>query len=294
MTDDELAVVRRAFARQLVAVIGAADNAPLEAAFRTVPRERFLGSDPWTLFVVGRGSEPLPANDPVYAYQDVLFTLSPARGVNNGAPSLHARLLTALSPRPGQTVVHLGAGSGYYAAILAELVGPDGHVSAVEIDPVLGRMARENLSAWPNVEVIVGDGGDWPRAAVDRVYVNFAVTAPPEPWIERLAPGGRLVFPLGVPGRARLPGGPRHSTQGGAFLIERGDGGFPARHLGAAYFVHAEGDPGHADDAETARLDRAFRSGGIEFVKSLAWRRPAETGRCWFWSPAWSLSYDPV
>ena len=294
MTEEELQIVRHAFARQVVALVGASDNAPLEAAFRTVRRERFLGTEPWTIFIAGSGVVPLPANDPVYAYQDALFTLSPSRCVNNGSPSLHARLLTALSPQPGQAVVHLGAGTGYYTAILAELVGPEGHVLAVEIDPVLGRMAQANLGAWPNVDVVVGDGGAWPGAAVDRLYVNFAVTAPPTPWIERLAPAGRLVLPLGVPGRARLPGGPRVSTQGGAFLIARGDDGFPARHVCPAYFVQAEGDPARTDNADVERLDRAFRSGGVEFVKSLVWRRPADTGRCWYWSAGWSLSYDPV
>ena len=54
------------------------------------------------------------------------------------------------------------------------------------------------------------------------------------------------------------------------------------------------GDQPEAIAGIVERLDRAFRSGGVEFVKSLVWRRPADTGRCWYWSAGWSLSYDPV
>ena len=294
MTEEELRIVRRAFARQVLAVAGVAGNARLEAAFAEVRRECFLGRDPWMIADVGRGPTPLPANDPVYAYQDVLFALSPSRGVNNGAPSLHARLLHALAPEPGQGVFHLGAGTGYYTAILAELVGPNGHVFAVEIDPMLGRMARENLSDRSNVDVEVGDGAAWPQEDADRIYVNYAVTAPAEAWIARLASAGRLVMPLGVPGQARRPRGPRFAQYGAAFLIERREGGFAASFICPAYFVHADGSAGETDEGALERLRTAFRSGGAEFVRSLVWRRAAEVPRCWFWSPEWSLSYDPA
>ena len=308
MTEDELGILRCAFARQIVAVAGAAGNAALESAFARVPRERFLGDGPWKIADIGRGLIELPSCDPVYAYQDVLFSLAPGRGVNNGAPSLHARLLDALAPGPGQRIVHLGAGTGYYSAILAELVGPTGHVQAVEIDPALADEARRNLDAWGNVDVAVGDAGAWPQQRADRVYVNFAVTGLPAPWIEHLSPTGRLVLPLGVPGQPMRPAGPRFSKIGGAFLIENRDdggegagggedaasGGFAARHICRAYFVHAEGEADRIDDGAVDRLDRAFQSGGVDFVKSLVWRRTADAARCWFWSPEWSLSYDPV
>ncbi|WEX07877.1 methyltransferase domain-containing protein [Chelativorans sp. AA-79] len=294
MTEEELAMVRTAFARQILAVAGVAGNAALEHAFRTVRRENFLGSEPWKIVDFTTAPANLPSNDPVYAYQDVLFVLSSWRGVNNGGPSLHARLLNALSPRPGQTVVHLGAGTGYYSAILAELVGPQGRVIAVEIDEVLARTARTALSHFPNVEVVVDDAAAWPREPADRIYVNFAVLAPQERWIEHLAPGGRLVFPLGVPGQPFRPAGPRFSRHGAAFLVERKDSGFGAFHICAAYFIHADGSAGVSDEAEQERLQNAFRRSGAEFVRSLVWRRPADPARCWICSPGWSLSYDPV
>ena len=79
-------------------------------------------------------------------YQDLVIALDPARGVNNGSPSLHAKLLEALGPKPGEHIVHVGAGAGYYSAILAELVGPTGRVTAVEFDAALAERAKTLLS----------------------------------------------------------------------------------------------------------------------------------------------------
>ena len=293
VSEERLEAVRRAFARRVMARAGVTGNARLEAAFRAVPRERFLGPPPWTIIEVG-GPSLLPISDPADAYRDELFALAPGRGVNNGVPSLHARMLDALCPGPGHEVVHLGAGTGYYAALLAELVGPRGHVAAVEIDPVLGRIARGALRDRPNVALNVGDAAAWPRDDADRVYVNFAVTAPLAPWVERLAPAGRLVLPLGVPGEPTRPTGPRFAHHGAAFLIARQGGGFAASLVCPAYFVHAEGGAAAIDGATLDRLRRAFRSGNAASIKSLVWRRPARADRCWFCSPDWSLSYDPV
>ena len=98
-TADELKVVRRAYARQMTAVAGV-DNATIEAAFAVVPREAFLGPPPWTASSPFTGYCPLPSRDPVVVYQDLVIALDPARGVNNGSPSLHTNLLNALGPSP--------------------------------------------------------------------------------------------------------------------------------------------------------------------------------------------------
>ena len=63
-------------------------------------------------------------DDPARLYDDVLVAIDLARGINNGQPSLHALAMEALAPAGGETVIHIGAGAGYYSAILAELVGP--------------------------------------------------------------------------------------------------------------------------------------------------------------------------
>ncbi len=240
-TEHDLAVMRRAYARQILAAAGITDDPPLEEAFAAVRRERFLGPAPWPMVRLSRGRELLPIRDPAVLYQDALFALAPGRGVNNGSPSLHAGWLHALSLRKGERVVHVGAGTGYYTALLACLVGDGGHVLAVEFDPALAELARANLAEWPQVTVIDGDGAEWPREAADAVYVNFSVERPAESWIDRLRPGGRLIFPLGVPRPKPSPWGGTHALHGAGFCITRQERGFAARWLGPAYFVCAEG-----------------------------------------------------
>jgi protein-L-isoaspartate(D-aspartate) O-methyltransferase len=223
---DELAIVRRAYARQMLAILGV-DNPPIEAAYAAVPREAFLGPAPWTASSPFTGYRPLSGRDPVVLYQDLLIALDPARGVNNGSPSLHAKLLEALGPKPGEHIVH--AGAGYYSAILAELVGLTGRVTAVEFDAALAEQAKTFLSGRGNVRVVHGDGARWPETATDGVYVNFAVSRPADRWIEGLSLGGRLVFPLGVPGPQRANSGAgtataarRSGSNGAATPMRRG------------------------------------------------------------------------
>jgi protein-L-isoaspartate(D-aspartate) O-methyltransferase len=287
--ESELAIVRRAYARQMLAIAGV-QNERIEQAFATVRREAFLGTEPWQL-VRWPAGPPLPQSDPVAIYQDVVIALQPNRGVNNGSPSLHVRMLHDLAIEPGHHVTHIGAGAGYYTAILSELTGPTGRVTAIEFDETLADRARINLAAWNNVSVVAADGANAPTEMVDRIYVNFAVAAPAAAWFAQLAPGGALLFPLGAPSpdvRDKLP---RHSAKGGAFLIGRAENGFAARWLFPAYFVCAEGNLGGDGDSERA-LYNAFDRGGFEFVKSMRWNETTDPLRCWYWTPHWSLSYD--
>ncbi|OHV18662.1 methyltransferase domain-containing protein [Rhizobium sp. RMa-01] len=290
-TADELAVVRRAYARQVAATAGTT-NPRIEAAFAVVPREKFLGAPPWQIANLGGGYRPLLSADLVLAYQDVLFALQPDKGVNNGSPSLHARLLAELDVQIGDRIAHIGAGTGYYSAVLSELVGATGHVYAIEMDPNLAGHARSALADRANVSVIIADGNHWPRQEMDAIYVNFAVGRPAEPWIESLRPGGRLVLPLGAPrqGRPSTNGG-RHAYHGAALRIERGARGFAARWIGTAYFVCADGGL-TIDEAEIEALTVAFKRGGIEFVKSLLWKTDPRIGRCWYIGDQWALCYD--
>lgn len=276
-----VARVRQHYAREVTTRAGVSD-ARVEAAFAAVPRERFLGPGPWRLLARDGGvllQDPAPAD----AYHDALFALDPAQGVNNGSPSLHALMLHALDVRPGARVVHVGAGSGYYTALLAELAGPDGRVSAVEFDPALAERARANLADRPGVEVVHGDGAAWPRGEADRVYVNFACSAPAPPWVERLAPDGRLVLPLGA--------GPPHGEHGATFVFRRVEAGYEARLLAQTSFIHARGE--RLDPAADAALHAAFGAGGAERVASLRWREAADPARCWFRGAGWALCYDP-
>lgn len=90
------------------------DDARVEAAFAAVRREHFLGPGPWPMLRWPRRYVPTPSGDPVYLYQDALFGIIPERGLNNGQPWLHAKLIAAAAPLPGE---HVGAGAGYYTAI---------------------------------------------------------------------------------------------------------------------------------------------------------------------------------
>ena len=125
----------RAFYAKLVSTRAGARDARIEAAFAAVPREAFVGPGPWSLSVFPPGGPApvyveTPDDDPAFLYADVLVALDRARGVNNGEPSLHARCLDGLALRPGETVLHVGAGTGYYSALLAHLVAPGGTVHA--------------------------------------------------------------------------------------------------------------------------------------------------------------------
>ena len=145
-SESELAVIRRSFARQMMALANVWDER-IERAFATIRREDFLGSEPWQI-VWRPVRPPLPQNDPAYIYQDVVVALQPGRGVNNGSPSLHTRMLHDLAVEPGQSIAHIGAGAGYYTAMLAELTGPTGRVTAFELDQALAG-AGESRSSPP-------------------------------------------------------------------------------------------------------------------------------------------------
>jgi len=113
-------VIRRAYAKQIVVEAGVSDRR-IEAAFASVKREDFLGRGPWQVVRWGRGYVPTPSRNPVYLYDDVVVAIIPERHLNNGQPSLHATLIASAAPRLGEHIVHIGAGVGYYTAILQRL-----------------------------------------------------------------------------------------------------------------------------------------------------------------------------
>src|SRR5690348_4018095 len=90
-------------------------------------------------------------DDPSHVYHDILIAHVEPRGINNAQPSLWAYLFDHLDLMPWEHVLHLGCGTGYYTAIIAELVGSAGRVPAVEIDVTLAQSARAALVDWPQV-----------------------------------------------------------------------------------------------------------------------------------------------
>jgi protein-L-isoaspartate(D-aspartate) O-methyltransferase len=190
-----LAAHRLFFARLVTANAGVpASEERLVAAFASTPRERFLGPGPWRVFT-RMGYVETPSDDPTFLYQDVTVALKEAEQINNGQPLLHAACLAALGVREGEDVVHVGAGTGYYSALLARLAGPSGSVAAYEIDPELAERAARNLAELPQVTVHARSGSEGGLPSCDALYVNAGATDPVDSWLDALRPGGRLLFP---------------------------------------------------------------------------------------------------
>jgi len=262
--------LRSLFARDIVAGAAAAGTSlhqRLLAAFSIVPREDFVGPAPWRLF--GGGMLPSTTDDPRLLYDDVLVSLAADRGINNGQPSLHARAIAAAAPAAGETVVHVGAGTGYYTAILAELVGPQGRVVAYEIEPDLAARAASCLRRWPQVSLVAGSAtGGATLPACDVLYVSAGATHPLPQWLDALNPGGRLVLPLTL-----------GDGWGCMLQVTRiGSGGYAARALMRVAFIPCIGA---RDEVASRSLAAALAARDPDTVRSLRrGSKPDETAWC--------------
>jgi len=272
---DRMDACRRFFADLVTAHAGVAADSELTAAFASTPREQFVGKPPWRVFT-SSGYISTPSDDPAFLYQDVVVSLGGKASLNNGQPSLHAMCLAALAPQKGETVVHVGAGTGYYTTLLAKLVGESGNVIAYEIDEELAQRAVVNLSAFPHVTVTHRSGAEGPLPECDVLYVNAGATSPLPLWLDALRPNGRLLFPL-----------TGEEGSGGMLLVTRyEDGTLPARFLCQVQFVRCTG----ARDERTAeKLTAAFHKGGWKRVKELH-RGDAPLENCWYSGAGWWLS----
>lgn len=273
---DRSATLRGDYAGRIMRLAGVADRR-IEAAFAATPREDFLGPPPWGVSG-GRIGLVGGARDLASLYQDALVSIDARRGLNNGQPSLHARCIAALALEVGETVVQIGAGTGYYTAILAELVGPVGKVFAYEIEADLAARAARNLIRWPQVEVVAASGVADGLPGADAIYVNAAASHPVRAWLDALKPGGRLLFPLQAD----------HST--GAMLLVRRPAeaadAWPARVFGAVVFIACAGAQ---DTTIGLRLDRAFRRGGADAVRWLKFG-PHSFEEAWLQGDDWALT----
>lgn len=217
-----------------------------------------------------------PTDDPAFVYQDLPIGLVRDKTISNGEPSLHARAIAALELKPGERVLHVGAGSGYYTAILAELVGSDGHVEAREIEPGLAARAAENLRDAGNISVVARSGVEPPLPASDAIYINAGASRPVIAWLDVLKVGGRLIFPL-TPGL------------GGGLMIKivRGESAdvMRAALVSSCAFIPCSGAQ---DESEAARLSEALMRGDVRRVKTL--RRGAPDDSAWLSGDGWWFS----
>ena len=156
---------------------------------------RALGRVPRELFV--------PEDERRRAYDDAALPIGHGQTISQ--PYMVAVIVEALAVRPGLSVLDVGAGSGYQAAVLAEL---GAEVVAIERIPELAEQARANLAAagYEGVEVVVGDGtlGRPEHAPYDGIAVAAAAPAFPQTLYEQVRAGGRLVVPVGGPRAQRL------------------------------------------------------------------------------------------
>lgn len=151
-------------------------------AFRKVPRHDFI-----------------PGSMRDYAYSDQPLSIGFDQTIS--APSMIAIMMESLDLKPGQRVLEIGAGSGYNAALLAEVVGEKGEVVTVERIKELADFAERNLknAGYNRLKVVLSDGslGHAKDAPWDRILVTACAPELPRPLIEQLKVGGKLGAPIG-------------------------------------------------------------------------------------------------
>jgi protein-L-isoaspartate(D-aspartate) O-methyltransferase len=277
------AETHRRFFAELITARAGVRSSRLTEAFAATARERFVGPAPWK-FPTSTGYVEAPSDDVAYLYQDCPIAIAPERGINNGQPILHAMSLAALDPKQGDAAIHVGAGTGYYTAILARMTAPDGPVLAYEMEEDLTRRAASNLEDLPNVTVRCQSGSQGTLPDSDLIYVSAGATAPQANWLDALLPGGRLVFPLTPDeGAGAMLLITRPSDPGSA-------GRFHARVVCSAMFIDCAG----ARDAGTAlKLSEAFRRRTARDVHSL-FRNNSPDETCWVAGEGWWLSTAPL
>jgi protein-L-isoaspartate(D-aspartate) O-methyltransferase len=160
-------------------------NRRVLAAMAKVPRHEFV-----------------PEGHRAEAYNDCPLPIGQGQTISQ--PYIVAFMTEVIDPRPGQRVLEVGTGSGYQAAVLAELVGA---VYTIELLPELSTAANKRLTrlGYRNVHVKAGDGYlGWPdKGPFDAVVVTCGAKEVPQPLWEQLKPGGKMVIPVGEAGQVQ-------------------------------------------------------------------------------------------
>jgi protein-L-isoaspartate(D-aspartate) O-methyltransferase len=277
---------RRQFFAEEIAALANLETPGLVDALTAIPRERFLRPGPWLVRSetdLFGGPRPTPDADPSHAYHNYAIAIDPARQLFTGVPSLLTSLIDKLGLRKGARVLHVGAGLGYYTALLAHVIGETGRVLAFEIDPLLAADATLNLEVMPWVEVRCADGVSLSGETFDAILVNAGVTHAQDAWLDRLAPAGRLILPL----TATMPA---MGTIGKGFMMlltPRVDGDFDVRLLTPVAIYSAIG---LRDEQLNAELGKALMRNPFPRITRLRRDRHEAAQECWLHGAGGCLS----
>jgi protein-L-isoaspartate(D-aspartate) O-methyltransferase len=258
-------------------------------ALAVIPRERFLPSGPWMVrseVDVQAAPRQTADADPRHVYHNVAIAIDPARMLFNGAPSVLTMAIDALAPAPGERVLHLGTGLGYYTAVIAECVGPHGMVLGVEIDAALAEGSRRNLADYPWVEVRCGDGVDLGGRTFDVMLINAGITHPLAAWLDALSINGRIMMPI----TATMQG---FGTIGkGPMILATHTGNRERMAARPAGFVAIYSAVGIRDEAANGLIGRALKKSPFAPIRSLRRDAHAEGPGCWLHTAAFCLSLE--
>jgi protein-L-isoaspartate(D-aspartate) O-methyltransferase len=280
---------RKHYAEEIRTTAKIASEALIKA-FAAVPREDFVGPGPWTVLSRPAAGQTQPqitdATDPKDLYQDVAVFLDRSKGLTNGNPSTLAPWLDFLDLAEGKSVFHLGCGTGYYTAVIAETVGRSGSVTATEIDPSLAAQARKSLARYSQVEVVEGDGGAVALGKRDAILINAGVTHPAGQWLENLNVGGTLIAPLTI--EVGVP----NVGKGLVLCVSRVASGYTARFLPTPVMIYS--CKSTRDSTIASAFGQKLMTGTFASVRSL--RREPHTAEpsCWWHSAEFCLSTEPV
>lgn len=298
MNRSDLAQVRKDFAERIRRETGLRSSA-LVHCLSTIPREDFVGAGPWQLLrpsEMRRGYQLTADDDPRHLYDTVLVALDPARGLNNGEPSSLLRFLDALDLAAGDRFLHIGCGVGYYTAIAAQAVLPDGSVVGVELDPQLAERARQNVKPYENVSAVCADGNTFKDGSFDAIFINAGATEIQPLWLDQLNEGGRLLVPLTVafPSVDQEASVDKEASaifgqagRGDTLLVSKRGGQYAARFISPVGIFHCVG--ARSNDTEKL-LQQAYRRGGHADVRSLRRDQHDLSPECWLHRSEFCLS----
>jgi protein-L-isoaspartate(D-aspartate) O-methyltransferase len=229
------------------------------AAMRNTPRHAFV---------------PLPQRP--RAYYDMALPIGDRQTISG--TFVVAYMTEQLEPAPTDRVLEIGTGSGYQAAVLSPLVET---VYTIEIEPELGRRAARTLErlGYTNVVTRIGDGfAGWPEhAPFDKIIVTCSPENVPQPLVDQLAEGGRMIIPVGERFEQSL------------VLMKKRGGVLSRTDLVPSLFVPMTG---RAEDARTVQPDGAsprLRNGGFEQVME-----DGETPSTWYYGRQMEVVVDPT